>query len=389
METDLYPPIKIHLERLGLEVKGEVCGCDLVALSDGSPELVVIGEMKQSFTLELVLQAVDRTSACDEVWLAIGASKRDAAGRTTRAVEAAVAKSREIAAPECIAVVDAGGNLLAFARVDGAAVLARDPAIAKAATSASLGAPTGGIPFEFGANLGFASHGGIANLGGGFPIVFMASCWERSASGRERLSRTSLWPRLVATRYWRRSPPRDVWRPDHRSYRHQGRSRMTLHRTAIIACLSIAVGSLPVAAAQNKGETRMAQNSSPTAAKQLASDRPIGHIEPVFEFYDAMPTGVTVAADGRIFINFPRWGDDVPFTVGEIRNGKVVPYPDAAINTFDPTRPGETLGSVQSVVVDPVNRLWILDTAARRAFRAPGRAAVRSWLRWTWRPTRS
>ena len=76
METDLYPPIKIHLERLGLEVKGEVCGCDLVALSDGSPELVVIGEMKQSFTLELVLQAVDRTSACDEVWLAVRTSKR-------------------------------------------------------------------------------------------------------------------------------------------------------------------------------------------------------------------------------------------------------------------------------------------------------------------------
>ena len=76
METDLYRPIKVHLERLGLEVKGEVCGCDFVALSDASPELVVIGEMKQSFTLELVLQAVDRTSTCDEVWLAIATSKR-------------------------------------------------------------------------------------------------------------------------------------------------------------------------------------------------------------------------------------------------------------------------------------------------------------------------
>jgi hypothetical protein len=76
LETDLYPPIKRHLERLGLEVKGEVRGCDLVALSDGSPELVVVGEMKRSFTLELVLQAVDRTSACDEVWLAVGACKR-------------------------------------------------------------------------------------------------------------------------------------------------------------------------------------------------------------------------------------------------------------------------------------------------------------------------
>ena len=105
-------------------------------------------------------------------------------------------------------------------------------------------------------------------------------------------------------------------------------------------------------------------SSVPGSAKHLASDRPIGKIEPVFEFYDAMPTGVSVAADGRIFVNFPRWGDDVPFTVGEIRKGKVVPYPDATINTFDPARPGETLGSVQSVVVDAANRLWILDTAA-------------------------
>lgn len=53
-----------------------MCGCDIVALADGAPEFVVIGEMKQSFTLELVLQAVDRTSACDEVWLAVSLSKR-------------------------------------------------------------------------------------------------------------------------------------------------------------------------------------------------------------------------------------------------------------------------------------------------------------------------
>src|SRR6266851_3752885 len=105
-------------------------------------------------------------------------------------------------------------------------------------------------------------------------------------------------------------------------------------------------------------------SSTSRSGTHLASDRPIGQIEPVFEFYDAMPTGVTVAASGRVFMNFPRWGDDVPFTVGEIRDGKMVPYPDAAINTFDPARPGETLSSVQSVVVDAADRLWILDTAA-------------------------
>jgi uncharacterized protein GlcG (DUF336 family) len=87
------------------------------------------------------------------------------------ALEGAVEKSREISAPECIAVVDAGGNLLAYARVEGAAVLALEPAIAKAATSASLGIPTGEIPFEFGVNLATASKGSITNLGGGFPIL--------------------------------------------------------------------------------------------------------------------------------------------------------------------------------------------------------------------------
>jgi len=76
LETDLYLPIKRHLETLGFEVKGEVGGCDLVAVCAGASERVVIGELKQSFSLELVLQGVDRAAACDEVWLAVAASKR-------------------------------------------------------------------------------------------------------------------------------------------------------------------------------------------------------------------------------------------------------------------------------------------------------------------------
>ena len=70
METALYLPVKRFLEKLGFTVKGEVGGCDLVALSDGDPPVVVIGELKLSFNLELILQAVDRAGACDEVWLA-------------------------------------------------------------------------------------------------------------------------------------------------------------------------------------------------------------------------------------------------------------------------------------------------------------------------------
>ena len=76
METALYLPVKRFLEGLGFAVKGEVGGCDLVALSGDEPPIVVIGELKLSFNLELVLQAVDRAGACDEVWLAARMSVR-------------------------------------------------------------------------------------------------------------------------------------------------------------------------------------------------------------------------------------------------------------------------------------------------------------------------
>lgn len=76
METTLYFPVKRFLERLGFEVKGEVNGCDVVALRQDSPPLVVITELKLSFNLELVLQGVDRTAVCDEVWLAVQSTSR-------------------------------------------------------------------------------------------------------------------------------------------------------------------------------------------------------------------------------------------------------------------------------------------------------------------------
>ena len=89
-----------------------------------------------------------------------------------------------------------------------------------------------------------------------------------------------------------------------------------------------------------------------------------------------MPEGVTVSHSGRIFVNFARWGDDIPFTVAEVVHGKAVAYPNEGINNW----PGRTLPnpnaftdesanqthfvSVQAVVVDPDDRLWVLDTGA-------------------------
>jgi hypothetical protein len=70
VETTLYAPVKRFLEAAGYVVKGEVGGCDLVGLSDGEPPLVVVCELKQTFNLELLMQAVDRQAGSDEVWIA-------------------------------------------------------------------------------------------------------------------------------------------------------------------------------------------------------------------------------------------------------------------------------------------------------------------------------
>ena len=102
-------------------------------------------------------------------------------------------------------------------------------------------------------------------------------------------------------------------------------------------------------------------------AYELPYTKSVGQLEPVAFFNGAMPTGVTVSHKGRIFINFPKWGDDVKFTVAEILNGvtgDIIPYPNESINKTNQEDLASTLVSVQSVVVNPADRLWILDTGS-------------------------
>ena len=78
--------------------------------------------------------------------------------------------------------------------------------------------------------------------------------------------------------------------------------------------------------------------------------------------------GVTISKTGRIFVNSPRWVDEPTPSVAEISaDGSLVPYPNEAINAWDQT-PGESARdhfvSVQSVVVDEEDALWILDPAS-------------------------
>jgi sugar lactone lactonase YvrE len=80
-------------------------------------------------------------------------------------------------------------------------------------------------------------------------------------------------------------------------------------------------------------------------------------------------TGITAAADGRIFVSFPRWTEDTAVSVAELKDGKLVPYPDAAWNEWrnarkDEVSPADHWVCVQSVLADARGHLWVLDPAA-------------------------
>ena len=75
-------------------------------------------------------------------------------------------------------------------------------------------------------------------------------------------------------------------------------------------------------------------------------------------------TGVAVSDGGRLFVNYPRWSDDVPVSVAELVDGQPVPYPSEAWNTWAPGKdPATHFVCVQSVTVDDQGFLWILDPA--------------------------
>jgi glc operon protein GlcG len=84
---------------------------------------------------------------------------------------AAVTYAEKMGVPQCIAIVDEGCNLMAFARMDGARVLSIDSAHRKAMTAAATGKPTGEIADDLGFKLAHATDGKMVNLKGGIPII--------------------------------------------------------------------------------------------------------------------------------------------------------------------------------------------------------------------------
>ncbi|WP_354622893.1 DUF2161 family putative PD-(D/E)XK-type phosphodiesterase [Psychromonas sp. MME2] len=71
-ETDLYLPIKQFLETRDYRVKGEIKDCDIVAVKNsGGDEQILIIELKLKLNITLLMQAVERFTLSDDVYIAI------------------------------------------------------------------------------------------------------------------------------------------------------------------------------------------------------------------------------------------------------------------------------------------------------------------------------
>jgi glc operon protein GlcG len=92
------------------------------------------------------------------------------------ALDAALKKAEELGVPQNITIVDDGGNLLAFLRMDDAKVLSIRTSQKKAISASSLKQPTGKSKPELEIKMAIATEGALTNLEGGFPIIIDGVC---------------------------------------------------------------------------------------------------------------------------------------------------------------------------------------------------------------------
>jgi sugar lactone lactonase YvrE len=137
-------------------------------------------------------------------------------------------------------------------------------------------------------------------------------------------------------------------------------------KAIVITALMSAIGISTLPASAQMLDKLKSETSKLVAPITGSTDK---RLEQVAKF-DHQVTGVTVSEDGRIFVNFPRWSEDVPISVAEVqKDGSIKPYPNDEWNSWRNARmnevpPGDHFVTVQSVVADGRGSLWVVDAAA-------------------------
>ena len=123
--------------------------------------------------------------------------------------------------------------------------------------------------------------------------------------------------------------------------------------TALVA--QPATAKVPLQDQAKAAVTRAMGASGPASVQKVAS-------------FSHQVTGVAVTETGRIFVNFPRWSEDVAVSLAELTpDGKLHPYPDATWNAYRnaaPLSPKDHFVCVQAETADGHGSLWVIDPAA-------------------------
>jgi len=102
-------------------------------------------------------------------------------------LDAGIARANELGVPVSLAVVDDGGTLIAFLRMDGARFFSGRATIKKAITSASQRLPSGYFPKEGEVSMMIRMDGDFTNVPGGFPIVVAGQVVGGVAAGGAKI----------------------------------------------------------------------------------------------------------------------------------------------------------------------------------------------------------
>jgi sugar lactone lactonase YvrE len=105
---------------------------------------------------------------------------------------------------------------------------------------------------------------------------------------------------------------------------------------------------------------------------------PDGSFEIVAAFPGPGASGVVVTPEGRVFVGFPRHADNHrKATLAELRDGTLVPYPNAALSMPSDRPPSQRLISIHGMTTDSRGRVWAIDDGKLAGHPiAPGSAKV-------------
>lgn len=91
-----------------------------------------------------------------------------------------------------------------------------------------------------------------------------------------------------------------------------------------------------------------------------------GYTEVVTRITKAMPAGVAVDKESRVYISFPNWGSTPPYALARLgRDNRLIPFPSTHGSKYDEATP-KALDSVLGIRIDQKDRLWVLDNARPR-----------------------